>query len=317
METYYKYSGLMPLSFFRRPTIKISVPAHLNDPFERYPSRDILKALEQHSASIDSELYSGDIDNMIQCNGVVSLSETQRNSLMWAHYGDHHKGMCIGFTKETIKERHVDTLEGEEFLTYYCLPILTPRKVNYDNIRFDLNKRFSSTELTHEVFLRHLFTKSDEWIYEKEHRCIVPFIYATHVLITNGEEKRYIKVNGAMERMTLHRVISKLSKAEFLIKEKEKNLYRLNENLKSIPLLSELAEFQNLNFLYEIEPKDMIEVHFGCKVKKDKIKEIYDEVKTDGHPLNHLKMYAMSTNNKRFELNQQEINEDFFDELDW
>ncbi|WP_279467114.1 DUF2971 domain-containing protein [Aeromonas veronii] len=105
MDIFYKYSGLMSIDFFNMPTIKISVPEQLNDPYESRPSENIRKAIEYSNDNIYVDNIESSIRNMIITNGIISLSETQRNSLMWAHYAQHHKGMCIGFEKKLFK-RH-------------------------------------------------------------------------------------------------------------------------------------------------------------------------------------------------------------------
>lgn len=89
--------------------------------------------------------------------GVLSLSEKNKDLLMWAHYADEHKGMVIAldknhaFFKQNITKKDIES---------------TLQKVQYEFVR-------------PEVYLmeiddreKMLFTKSKHWKYEKEWRAI-------------------------------------------------------------------------------------------------------------------------------------------------
>ncbi len=113
MKTLYKYSALLPLDYFDNPTIKISATEYLNDPFEYSTSENISLSIENHmradgandkAAKILSNTCVRAIDMMLAFNGVVSLSETPRNSLMWAHYATQHNGICIGYKNDFLKK---------------------------------------------------------------------------------------------------------------------------------------------------------------------------------------------------------------------
>lgn len=89
--------------------------------------------------------------------GVLSLAQNWNCPLMWSHYGDQHKGICLGF----------DTSQGSG---------VTLKKVNYEGQRCikcsDLVSYFvegSSTalECIKETFF---FTKAKDWEYEYEWR---------------------------------------------------------------------------------------------------------------------------------------------------
>ena len=79
--------------------------------------------------------------------GVLCLSEVQDNLLMWAHYADSHRGVCLQF-------------KGEQFLG-------TAQPILYQRIRPTVNPIVHSHE---EMLDRSLLTKSDDWSYEREWR---------------------------------------------------------------------------------------------------------------------------------------------------
>ena len=82
--------------------------------------------------------------------GVMCLSEVHDDILMWAHYGDSHRGVCLVF----------DPTE----------PLFaTAQPVHYKSIRPVVNPLENSRE---EMLDVAMFTKSDHWAYEKEWRML-------------------------------------------------------------------------------------------------------------------------------------------------
>jgi len=82
--------------------------------------------------------------------GVLCLSETPRNILMWSHYGNSHRGICLQF------HALENTLE-------------TSQPVHYKELRPTTNPVSQSQD---EMLDDALFTKSDQWAYEREWRII-------------------------------------------------------------------------------------------------------------------------------------------------
>lgn len=90
--------------------------------------------------------------------GVCCFSETNLSILMWSHYADNHKGVCIEF------EFPEDSLEKSEL-----------SKVNYSNefpkFKFDDYRGLSKEDVQKNI--RQLITvKAKDWEYEKEWRLI-------------------------------------------------------------------------------------------------------------------------------------------------
>ncbi|WPC71578.1 DUF2971 domain-containing protein [Aeromonas hydrophila] len=116
---------------------------------------------------------------IIERNGIVSLTETPRNILMWAHYANQHEGMCIGYKKSAFEK-----MSTSEIYPQFQISQTVPVKVNYDNCRFS-DEFFEGKDhrAYKEILTAHYLTKSDEWIYEKEHRSIISYASATSLLI--------------------------------------------------------------------------------------------------------------------------------------
>lgn len=83
--------------------------------------------------------------------GVLSLSEKSNHLLMWSHYADQHKGMCIEFERKD---------DPDNFLAHVMW-----RPVQYTDTYPNLHRRLAAWEV-------NLFTKSQEWSYEAEWRLV-------------------------------------------------------------------------------------------------------------------------------------------------
>ncbi len=92
--------------------------------------------------------------------GIVSLAERATCPLMWSHYGDQHKGVCIGYS---IPESEVDKLH----------------KVKYGRNRLVSASDVAGMIQNHEIARRRvdeavLLRKAWDWNYEREWRLIGP-----------------------------------------------------------------------------------------------------------------------------------------------
>ena len=87
---------------------------------------------------------------------VLSLSEKNDNALMWSHYGDCHKGICLELTVPLDNGLHQVQYSKERPLVYFN---------DFDEATRDPD-RFNRS------IIRALMTKSDDWAYEAEWRCI-------------------------------------------------------------------------------------------------------------------------------------------------
>ncbi len=188
MAIFYKYYSHLPLEFFNEPTLKITSPIHLNDPFESLLPGDIseyineLNIKDEINGSYTKEDVITTLNNTMTDNGVISFSETQRNLLMWAHYADDHKGLCIGYeSDEVFFEATKNRLKHYSEL----------RKVNYDTVRHNIFGEIESIKdpalLHYYITTNVMLTKGESWIYEKEHRFIIPTNKADYIRIKKDD----------------------------------------------------------------------------------------------------------------------------------
>lgn len=153
--------GMMAL---RERRLRISRIEELNDDFEfvglalREKHERIALRVVRRQLNID--------------RGVICMSESWQNPLMWAHYADSYQGIVLGF----------DVDEG----------VFT--KVQYINSRPTLED-FGITqldEITKEIFHKLIILKAKGWSYEKERRAFVALTDADQI---NGTD-HYFKPFG-------------------------------------------------------------------------------------------------------------------------
>src|SRR5690606_23670809 len=119
MKLYHFLKEEHGLSAIRDQQIKIARIAELNDPFEYihfdtsgYVDRAILKERKRKAN---------------QTFGLVCLSSRYDDPVQWAHYGDSHRGTCLGFevaARNLIKVEYVDSrTPPTEFREALDLPI--------------------------------------------------------------------------------------------------------------------------------------------------------------------------------------------------
>lgn len=103
------------------------------------------------------KLYSNNI-------GVYSLSTVYDNELMWAHYGNSHRGFCIEYEFLDFKDfgiEHPDKYPKLNHMYKYS-------KVYYSDRIFYLSK----INPDYDDIIKFLFYKSKAWSYEKEYRIL-------------------------------------------------------------------------------------------------------------------------------------------------
>ncbi len=93
-------------------------------------------------------------DDLVNRRGCTCFSEVNDNILLWSHYADGHKGICLEFnTSFPMFSKLKDVKYSLDF------PLINPIKMMYG----------SKDEIIEEVN-KPLFTKYKSWCYEKEWR---------------------------------------------------------------------------------------------------------------------------------------------------
>lgn len=173
-----------------------SAPGNLNDPLDcTFPSDAVLRAVEGKAnkqlrdklREISSQIYPDKItgesnefflavENRVNNAGIVSLSSTATEPLMWSHYADGHKGICVGidqgFLQKLIeREDPSDHLIGCPKVSYKAVPDFVDIILSRLQRCLD-GKPFKPDRLFGDLVVPVLTTKSDRWVYEEEYRMI-------------------------------------------------------------------------------------------------------------------------------------------------
>jgi hypothetical protein len=139
---YHYTSAINGINDLDKKRLKIAEFHDLNDPYELL-GVDLSNPTNRRAFGMLKEQMRGR-------NGVVCFSECWNDVLMWSHYGDRHRGICLGFDIPSGAER-------------------------FGPVRYvDRRLPFPADDELNERFMRRLlFTKASQWKYEREWRAFV------------------------------------------------------------------------------------------------------------------------------------------------
>lgn len=140
MRLYYMTGARWGASDLQNNHLKVSLFEETNDPFELLSANLGEKDARRYYKVLQRE--------MSKRWGLLCFSDTWQNPLMWAHYADKHRGLCLGFD---VKEA---------------------RKVVYkpDRLIHAIDRTRSGVESNIELIDAALTTKFADWSYEREWR---------------------------------------------------------------------------------------------------------------------------------------------------
>ncbi len=148
MRAYKFLDAKFGLENIKNRRLKQSRVSDLNDPFElrSYDVTDLALRMAFLTTSKDVD----------KARGLLCFSADWKNPVIWAHYSDKHRGLCLGFEIPAMKE---DPKADAGYVKY--VQHLSPFPSNFE----------SMSESKHDSFARSaLFTKYQDWAYEKEIR---------------------------------------------------------------------------------------------------------------------------------------------------
>lgn len=251
LKQLFKYMG-EPRNFFDEGFIRLSQPSVLNDPFEASFCKKSLDELADHfdsPKSWDPEFGELSFSDYIQFRmhhvGIISFTENKEHLLMWAHYANEHKGVVAGISVFEDGCIFANLFKGASYISSTCgeewspfngkpKPVAYRKGLRYRNDKFDYDYSNISVEgadrILYEVFLQ----KSDEWIYEQEHRVILRLEQADRVIIPSLSLLDDIRT---IERIKKSPFTSKDSKGSYTI-----NLYKYKNESIRMGLAMQLAK---------------------------------------------------------------------------
>jgi hypothetical protein len=171
---YYAYNE-NSLSVLINKKIWLAKPESFNDPFDcgiEFEDNTDEKLLKRILGGIDIDSKQYDkikqfaikgLNRLKEAKfrnaGIFSMSENNKNILMWSHYADQHKGFCIEFIRRS------DNVLGNSEM---ARPINYPK--DYTKVKFI----DSTGKLNESIFYEFFYTKARDWHYEDEWRCVYP-----------------------------------------------------------------------------------------------------------------------------------------------
>lgn len=117
----------------------------------------------------------------MQGRGVLSLSKSAHDALLWSHYANGHRGLCLGFNTEILEISGTTTSGDVQYLPNppYMEKFLALTEEfgeffrPWDNVHFSDEQGRSFYNKQVDAMLQiGLFTKSQDWKYEQEFRII-------------------------------------------------------------------------------------------------------------------------------------------------
>ena len=186
------------LKILTEGTIKFTNPETFNDPFDSRPpyvanfediAKTRFKAIRKYAkeelgltaaetirysrkfaAQMKMNAENGVIKNNVASRfGMVCLTSTPDNLLMWSHYADSHKGFIVGFKIPTDGAFSAVDIHNEIDIIKYWKDCLYPLPVDYCTER-PIVLYGSDSDL--ETSQKALLSKSVDWDYERESRVI-------------------------------------------------------------------------------------------------------------------------------------------------
>ena len=133
--------------------------------------------LEQYLASIDyngkafdQSKYPEDINSLL----VLALSEINDHILLWSHYAENHKGICLGFATR-IEGNSLGILFDEPTLTFSVHGVtkgfLPVRKAKYTRT---MPEPYNRLKDDNRKLMEFSIAKHVDWEYESERRIVLP-----------------------------------------------------------------------------------------------------------------------------------------------
>lgn len=310
--------------FFRNLMIRATPLSALNDPYEgefngnqvrdadrnhrEYYKNNRKDIYEADDSMIDNSI--GSLQNELSELGIISFSEDFNNPLMWSHYANEHYGIVVEFDfKEPFFMDSIHTLEGRKYRfgkSHFADCFEFPEKVDYRRKMPSFERPELSAPDTIEgfpwlKFIRTiLFTKANDWIYEKEQRSVVRLKDADSIIC---KDYKYIRKQCCSDSAIKLEKLKKNGKLQIIYP----NEYEMHEEMGDKSLKNEIfrtsfsPQYDSM-YLFRINPLAISAIYFGCKSECE-VDENTLKIIRDNPSLMHLNnIYKMQRNEFLYQL---------------
>jgi len=133
--------------------LKFTKPSEFNDPFDCCPTQlgEVPVGAFPHAVGdmVNKSIQS--ISSLM--HGITCFTPHPNKMLMWSHYGDQHRSVCVGFDRRVLLDNPPINSEGN------------PLYENIVEVEYTDNRPDAGS-------VEQYYHKSKEWSYEDEHRII-------------------------------------------------------------------------------------------------------------------------------------------------
>ncbi len=254
-DSLYKYFPIDRIfDFFDSGLIRFTVPFVFNDPFEIMPIYVKHTWMEE---PFNKNFFGLDSENPLSFFGVLSLTDSPCNQLMWSHYTNSYRGFVIEFDKNHDFFKNKFDTKGFS----YCEKVIyadSPPTLNiYDNeYLIELRDKYIKKEKIDLIKYPYkiYFTKNKVWQYENEWRLLRFRDNATKIIKPNNST---ISSNPLYEFENIHLFDIPFSSVKSVIfgaalseNKKFNNFIRTNEKLKHIRLFNSMISVEKYSIQF-------------------------------------------------------------------
>jgi len=176
---------------------------------------------------------------------VSCFSEKHNDMLMWGHYADKHRGICLCFKSYKPPIDDSDKLPSDIDCSYSLIPlknynsskIPSPQlgiclwRVRYSNVLLNPINMLDSN--SYYEIIRGLTTKKSDWEYENEYRMIIAqSLFQQHNLINYNKEDLEGIIFGMNISLSDAKSVYEIVCDEYLDKGADVNFYKVKEILE-------------------------------------------------------------------------------------
>lgn len=302
----------MPLreQFFEDQLLRLTPPNGLNDPFDAKPTieairRKVAFMVDQYGEGAgylsDTELLSHRdtveyLEDELNKYGIISLTEDPHNLLMWSHYADEHRGIVVGYDR--LEDMMV---VSSECMSEYSPATSFPVPVKYSRKRPDYQIADEHIyEIGEKAFFQQIaLVKADDWIYEKEHRVLLPLSEADVAILSSNSPDVVPILNGlGVDFMQTEDTKFKFERGDINNLLCPVTIALLN------PIINQLGDVMVFK-----RPKhfSMSSIIFGCKVKDEQICKALEKYRESSTYNPNVRLYKAAQSRVRFDLDFEEF----------
>jgi hypothetical protein len=199
MRAYKFLSAEFGLKSLYEKRIKISTIDDLNDPFELIPFD--LRDRQNRWAALETR------KQMSENRGLLCLSADWRDPVIWAHYSNKHKGICLGFDIPN---------EVGKLVRYEPALLPFPESPNQADMETMLWTKYSNWQYEHEIRIWAALDDEEDGVFYKDFgddlrlmeviagaRCSVPERSFARALVPSASHVKTIKARAGFGKFEM------------------------------------------------------------------------------------------------------------------